>query len=697
MTPNTSDPRPERPHDPDERDPESQDPDELSPLLCYCRRVREATIRSAIAEGHTELEELIEETGAATGCGTCRFELAAFLADEVANGRTDPESGGASRHLLLALGFVALFLTTFVIAWNLDLGMTSRTPSRQDGPGPKREAASPVTAERFTSPPTDPAAGEPEARNLQVVDVFGQPLPDARIEWLRQGQSPEPVRLDTNATAARPYSTDDTTFLIIRHPEFSPAVVPSSAHGPEQVVLTSRPGLRVRIVDATTERGVPRAQVRWRPQQVDSRLGSELALMESGSLEWRAESGVDGYAVLRGLPDCAGRLRVESLGHRTVEVDLESADHGNDEPPIVRLSPGRSLRAILVDSNGDPLPYWWVYATPRDGGATCSASATQDGALRLRGLANGPFDAVAGGHVSAPLTQRFDDTRRVLVLQLPPPKILRGAIVDSGGLRLANARLDELGRGFWGRRSFEAGVFEIEAYPVGPLWLRAEAPGHVSQALEIHPETRNPIEFRLGIAPTILGRIIDAKGDPVVGARVELVHADGTQPTRRIARKYQTSRNASFAIDFDLESGRGRLRVETHDRPTIFTDIVERGDDNTPIDLGSIRIPPPATVTLDLGDTKHDPGLPELRPVEAGSLPTVPLRKRADGSFDSGLVAPGDYVLVLIPPPLSDRFPSVHAVRLVPGRHTELRLVHDDEADADRIEEAPVRNAEDNR
>lgn len=62
------------------RDPEVFRPeDEDSELVCYCMRVREATLRRAIAAGVRSVEALGDLTRAGTGCGTCRSDLIRLL------------------------------------------------------------------------------------------------------------------------------------------------------------------------------------------------------------------------------------------------------------------------------------------------------------------------------------------------------------------------------------------------------------------------------------------------------------------------------------------------------------------------------------------------------------------------------------------------------------------------------------------
>lgn len=48
--------------------------------VCNCRKVTESRLRVAIADGANTVESLCEATGAGTGCGSCKGELAEFVA-----------------------------------------------------------------------------------------------------------------------------------------------------------------------------------------------------------------------------------------------------------------------------------------------------------------------------------------------------------------------------------------------------------------------------------------------------------------------------------------------------------------------------------------------------------------------------------------------------------------------------------------
>ncbi|MCC6784473.1 MAG: (2Fe-2S)-binding protein [Planctomycetes bacterium] len=64
---------PQRPIDP----PSPRD--DGNPRICFCRAVHEQTLLAAIRDGCHTLAQLIEHTGAGTGCSTCRGELSELL------------------------------------------------------------------------------------------------------------------------------------------------------------------------------------------------------------------------------------------------------------------------------------------------------------------------------------------------------------------------------------------------------------------------------------------------------------------------------------------------------------------------------------------------------------------------------------------------------------------------------------------
>lgn len=63
--------------------------------VCYCMVVSRARLEQAVREGARTIRELSRATGAGTGCGTCRIDLAEVLreAGVVAPAQDSPPPG----------------------------------------------------------------------------------------------------------------------------------------------------------------------------------------------------------------------------------------------------------------------------------------------------------------------------------------------------------------------------------------------------------------------------------------------------------------------------------------------------------------------------------------------------------------------------------------------------------------------------
>ena len=48
--------------------------------ICLCRAVTESEVRAVVAEGAADTEQVVERSGAGTGCGGCRSALRDLLA-----------------------------------------------------------------------------------------------------------------------------------------------------------------------------------------------------------------------------------------------------------------------------------------------------------------------------------------------------------------------------------------------------------------------------------------------------------------------------------------------------------------------------------------------------------------------------------------------------------------------------------------
>jgi NAD(P)H-nitrite reductase large subunit len=64
-------------------------PEDGNPIVCHCMQVDSATIEAAIEAGARTVAALQDATRACLGCGTCRFELIARLADAPVRARPE--------------------------------------------------------------------------------------------------------------------------------------------------------------------------------------------------------------------------------------------------------------------------------------------------------------------------------------------------------------------------------------------------------------------------------------------------------------------------------------------------------------------------------------------------------------------------------------------------------------------------------
>ena len=84
--------------------------EELDPLLCRCHGITEETVRQSIqVMGLTEVQAVVDATGAGTGCGSCRSDIPRLLADKDAPAKTpEPRRAGPSGRIPTLMRIKAL-------------------------------------------------------------------------------------------------------------------------------------------------------------------------------------------------------------------------------------------------------------------------------------------------------------------------------------------------------------------------------------------------------------------------------------------------------------------------------------------------------------------------------------------------------------------------------------------------------------
>jgi protocatechuate 3,4-dioxygenase beta subunit len=274
------------------------------------------------------------------------------------------------------------------------------------------------------------------------------------------------------------------------------------------------------------------------------------------------------------------------------------------------------------------------------------------------------------------------------------PAVIRGQVVDSDGRALAHAfvRLSlqglpgalRAGRAdVDGRFEFAdlvAGTFRVSAYVPGYAALSGESP--VVPAFDLLPSSPSirlaPAQLRDGLVITltrlgaIAGRVLDELGDPVEGARVQLLQVKYQAGRRRLVQANEAARLTDDRGEYrlhDLPQGRYIVSawvgdISTADVPD-YTRSYFPGTPNpsdaqfvtlADVDLVSVDVALARTRTaLVRGHIFSAAGEPstggqvELRPSARSASPAmVPVRARLlpDGVFEFPNVPPGEYVVV---------------------------------------------------
>ncbi len=276
---------------------------------------------------------------------------------------------------------------------------------------------------------------------------------------------------------------------------------------------------------------------------------TQETLLERGGIRQErgeASTGADGRFVVTGLsrgPTFVLRVERDGFASRTVtEVKPPLA-----EPLRIALSPASRLAGFVVDDAGAPVPaarigtrgeitLTLLMTSPST--AFPSVTADDDGHFELRDAPTGKLTVSvrAAGFLPASLPieiapgQSRDDLRVVL----RRGSTVAGRVLGPDGTPAADAQVSLAAHG----RSFVSssgvstrtdgdGAYTLDAVPPGPQSFTAELPGAVPTVrdLAVRPG-ENRLDFKLGPGLEIAGRVVDAAGAPLGGARVALSAGD---------------------------------------------------------------------------------------------------------------------------------------------------------------------------
>lgn len=280
--------------------------------------------------------------------------------------------------------------------------------------------------------------------------------------------------------------------------------------------------------------------------------------------EGKATSGVDGRFEVTGLGKGPFTVRALATGdgksakREDVEAWIARADHvapGSTDLQLVLRAP-IGVEGRVIDKRGEPLKSFKVSAREQTGGPIPglggekrdkSVSDSADGAFQLAGLAPGTWllDVVADGY------PRSAAVEVQLTSDGPPPALefvlqrggsVSGVVKDPQGAPVANAevtlklsmaemlrnvRIDAEGATSTpSTRSDARGQFELSGLEAGERLIIARRHDFAESepfSAAIEPEIAlSQVELVLRRGGRVLGKVFDAKGEPAVGAMIQV-------------------------------------------------------------------------------------------------------------------------------------------------------------------------------
>ena len=358
------------------------------------------------------------------------------------------------------------------------------------------------------------------------LGVMPGPVPDIP----RLG-SPSLLPPRTAAAPAEPWVTRrDGTFraapatpgrirALVRHPQYVEAM---------SELVTLMPASEVQVSVVMHEGGVVEGQV------VDEHdrpvAGASItALATRGTLERQTRSDRDGTFAFASLPSSVTLLAERPSGGGSARLEVEVPEGGKKSVRLVLPEPREPLPVRVVDGRGVGVPTAQISALALEPEATLRATVFTDrrGEASLpgaRGLAL-RLEIRAPGH-AARLFESSSDASELRV-ELRASEGLEGEIRSSRRDPLAQAEITVYAPD--GARHVQSGPdgsFSVGDLAPGPVRVRVRAAGFAPASLEARvAETggrRPPALGRVELEPegAVEGVVVDARGNPVPGARV---------------------------------------------------------------------------------------------------------------------------------------------------------------------------------
>jgi protocatechuate 3,4-dioxygenase beta subunit len=498
----------------------------------------------------------------------------------------------------------------------------------------------------------------------RVVDGTGKPVSGARLSLRGLSLTQVPAikgRSNRNGAFEIPGLENVPYHLVVQAEGFAPLVrdeVPLET-STLPLMMDRASIVKGRLVDE--EGNGVKGRVRSRSHN-DAVLPRELL-----DAEGIAEVGEDGRFTLSSLRFGTNVVTIAAAGYPTMDRTIEIPKAGE---PVnlgdIVLSSGLAIRGRVVDSGGAPVASAQVdvFAFAGEASTRLFAQADGDGRFVARGLADRSYQVSIFAPGFANLTSTLTPSESEHSLVLKRNLKVTGRVVGPDGEPVPQGTLDfrRLADDFNLRmtRTETDGRFTAELSEGGVVAVSVTANGYMRLKTEVRIDQEGDIgEIRLSRGLLIRGSVVDARGGPIAGARVE-------NQTRGQFSSVETDEHGGFELKLG-NAGTVRLTASrTGYAPAEATvDVTEENSGREPVQIVLTR---GARIE---GTAKRRDGTPVPQAVvnlgggsgfgarvSGGPVSTL---TAADGSFAFEGVTPGP-VTVSLMAGQSNRYTSVTSV-----------------------------------